>query len=303
LRADRKHICRTRLQGTNPATARELPEQGRCRSHLEQSIADAIFQRAKWIGILRELKWSPIMTTIVSLEMQIAIRLLLCFVSSAAFAATVCAQERIASPNENIDWPSPDGKFAFLTSYGEDQRTIALIDKKSGKKLQIGEEDSSQTSWHPLWAPDSNRFALMTRLGHPIQTVDVYFRSSETFRKIKLPDLPEANIPEKLRQGKKFPHVASLNWQEAREWKKDGSLVVTINTMIDGAGSSILATRTVVLGFDRTGKATIMKSTIKIQGRDGLRGRTALTWKPWRHPIHSVEQDRGSEREDARHSH
>ena len=201
--------------------------------------------------------------TIVSLEMQ-TVRLLLCLVSLAGFAATACAQEPVATPNENIDWPSPDGKFAFLTSYGEDLHTIDLIDKKSGKKLQrIGEEDSSQASWHLLWAPDSNRFALMTRLGHPIQGVDVYFRSGDIFRKIELPDLPEANIPEKLKRGKNFPHVASLNWQEAKEWKKDGSLVVTIDTMIDGEGGSIAATRMVVLGFDRTGKARIVKSTIK----------------------------------------
>ena len=143
--------------------------------------------------------------------MQIVIRLLLCLVSLAAFAATACAQEPVASPNENIDWPSPDGKFAFLTSYGEDLHVIDLIDKKAGKKLQrIGEEDSSQAYWHLLWAPDSKRFALMTRLGHPVQGVDVYFRSGETFQKIELPGLPEANIPEKLKHGKKFPHVASL---------------------------------------------------------------------------------------------
>ena len=103
----------------------------------------------------------------------------------------------------------------------------------------------------------------MTTLGHPIQGVDVYFRSGETFQKFELPDLPEANIPDSLRHGKKFSHVASQNWQEAKEWKKDGSLVVTIDTMLDGEGSSITATRTVVLGFDRAGKATIGKSTIK----------------------------------------
>lgn len=156
--------------------------------------------------------------------MQIVIRLLLCLVSLAAYAATVCAQEPIASPSasargtkENIDWPSPDGKFAFLTAYGEDLRTIDLIDKKTGKKLQrIDEEDSSRIYWHVLWAPDSNRFALMTRLGHPNQEVGVYFRSAETFRKIELPDLPEANIPESLKHGKKFTYVASLNMQEAK---------------------------------------------------------------------------------------
>ena len=172
--------------------------------------------------------------------------------------------------NENPDCPpSPDGKFAFITSYDSEVHTIDLIDKGSGKKKQrIGEEDSSQTYWHVLWAPDSNRFALMTRLGHPIQGVDVYFRSGEAFRKIGLPELPEANIPEKLKRGKHYPHVASLNWQTAKEWKKDGSLVVSIDTTIDGEGSFITATRTVVLGFDRVGKGRILKSTIKFETED-----------------------------------
>ncbi len=105
----------------------------------------------------------------------------------------------------------------------------------------------------------------MTRSGHPIQTIDVYSRSGETFQQIELPDLPEAEIPEKLKNGKKFPHFANLNWREAKEWTKDGSLVVAIATMIDGAGSSITATRAVVLGFDRAGKARIVKSTIKYE--------------------------------------
>jgi hypothetical protein len=52
---------------------------------------------------------------------------------------------------------------------------------------------------------------------------------------------------------------SNLNWQEAKAWKKDGSLVVTVVTMIDGAGSSITATRTVVVGFDRAGR--IVKSS------------------------------------------
>ena len=195
----------------------------------------------------------------------VVIRLLPCLVVGLmAFAVAVRAQQPAAPANEHIDWPSPDGKFAFLTSYGEDLHTVDLIDKASGKKLQqIGEEDSSQATWHVLWASDSNRFALMTRLGHPIQGVDVYFRSGEMFRKIDLPELPEANIPEQLKHGKKFPHFAGLNWQEAKRWTKDGSLVVTIDTMIDGDGSSITATRTVMLGFDRAGKARIVKSTIK----------------------------------------
>jgi hypothetical protein len=35
--------------------------------------------------------------------------------------------------------------------------------------------------------------------------------------------------------------------------------------MIDGPGGSITASRTVVLGFDQAGKASIVKSTIKYE--------------------------------------
>jgi hypothetical protein len=204
--------------------------------------------------------------------MRMVIRLVLCFISLAAVAAAVRAQQPAATPPAatppaatpgDIDWPSPDGKFAFMISHGEDGRSFDLIDRTSGKKLRIGEEESSQTSWHVLWASDSSRFALMTRFSHPIQEVEVYFRSGETFQKIELPKLPDADIPEKLKHGRKFPHVAGLNWQEATEWKKDGSLVVTIDTMLDGAGTTITATRTVVLGFNPARTAKIVKSTIK----------------------------------------
>lgn len=193
---------------------------------------------------------------------------------------SISAQEPSPSPstpageednaNERCDCPrSPDGKFAFHTSDGEDSfgnavHMIDLIDRKSGKKLQrIDEENMPGTFWHVLWAPDSNRFASMTRMGHPNQGVDVYFRGGETFRKLDLSKLPEANIPEKLKHGKKFPHVAAQNWQEAKEWEKDGSLVITVDTTIDGEGTSIIATCTVVLGFDRSGNAEIVRSTIK----------------------------------------
>jgi hypothetical protein len=196
--------------------------------------------------------------------MQPVVRLLVCLIGLAAFAATAGAQAPAVAPNQIVDWPSPDGKFAFLASTGEDVHTIDLIDKASGKKLQrIDDEDSNQAAWHVLWAPDSKRFALMTRLGHPIQDVDVYFRSGDAFRKIDLPDLPDADVPAKLMRGKKFPHVASQNWQEAKAWTKDGALVVTIDTMLDGEGASVTATRTVVLAFDPAGTTKIVKSTIK----------------------------------------
>jgi len=213
--------------------------------------------------------------------MQMQLRVLICLVGLAVSTATVRAEGPVVSPTAppvaapaasngdtkgSIDWPSKDGTSAFLSTNGEYERTLDLIDPKTQQKRQrIDETDSSQTYWHVLWAPDSKRFALMTRLGHPIQGIDVYVRAGDTFRKLDLPDLPDADIPERLKHGKRFPHFANMNWQEAREWKRDGSLVVTVETMIDGDGRSITATRTVVLGFDRADKARIVKSTIKYE--------------------------------------
>ena len=74
-----------------------------------------------------------------------------------------------------------------------------------------------------------------------------------------------ADVPDKVKRGKSFGHVSELNSQSARRWQKDGSLVVEIETIVDGndEGLSITANRTVVLGFDRSDKAKVLKSTIK----------------------------------------
>jgi hypothetical protein len=90
----------------------------------------------------------------------------------------------------------------------------------------------------------------------------VYVRNGSTFRKIELPELV-ADIPEKVKGGKSFPHVTELNSQSAKRWQKDGSLVVEIENIVDGNEGSVTATRTVVLGFDRSDKAKVLKSTTK----------------------------------------
>jgi hypothetical protein len=98
---------------------------------------------------------------------------------------------------ERCDCPSSaDGRFAFLASVTEkdsfeDQlHIIDLIEKKSGKKLQRIDDAAMPVLWSVLWAPDSNGFALKTKVvGHPrLQGVDVYFRTAETFQKLELPN-------------------------------------------------------------------------------------------------------------------
>jgi hypothetical protein len=113
-----------------------------------------------------------------------------------------------------------------------------------------------------LWKPDSKAFALTAMLWKRGSYVAVFVRNGSTFREIKLPELL-ADIPEKVKGGKSFPHVAELNSQSAKRWQKDGSLVVEIENVIDGNEGSITATRTVVLGFDRSDKARVLKSAIK----------------------------------------
>lgn len=169
---------------------------------------------------------------------------------------------------EKVDYASPDGKFAFLVGHGEFDQTIDLIDKKTEKVVQhIDDQDMSSASYTVLWAPDSKRFALMTRMGHPNQGVTVYFQKGEKFKEIEMPELT-AEIPAKIRAGKEHPHVANNNWQTAEKWNKDGSLLVTIDNMIDGAGHTASATRTVLLGFDKSGKVKILKSTVKYESRN-----------------------------------
>src|SRR5215469_14249121 len=111
------------------------------------------------------------------------------------------SEQDIADENsdqtQQCDCPSsPDGKFAFVVSFGEEDafenrlQILDLIEKESGKKLQRIDEADMPVSWNVLWAPDSNGFALTTKVvGHPkLEGAVVYFRSGETFRKIELPE-------------------------------------------------------------------------------------------------------------------
>jgi hypothetical protein len=181
----------------------------------------------------------------------------------------VCGQETEESSKNSLEAPSPDGQFAFrYTGSRDEKQTYDLIEKATGKVLtSVAESDpdlgpSARFDMTVLWRPDSKAFALTAYLWKRGTSLSVFRREGSTFREIELPELV-AEIPDKVKQGKSFPHVDELNSQSAQRWQKDGSLVVEIETKVDGEGSSITATRTVVLGFDRSDKARILKSTIK----------------------------------------
>ena len=184
----------------------------------------------------------------------------------AAFWYPVCAQEAAGETEKTVQSPSPDGQFAFLYAVTSELKTFDLIEKKSGKILQrVAESDpnfGNRFDAHVLWRPDSNAFALTTKTVRLGSSVAVFHRNGVAFRENKLPELL-VDVPEKLTRGKHLDHFGAISSQSAKRWQKDGSLVVEITTTVDGNGASETATRTVVLGFDRSGKTEILKSTIK----------------------------------------
>jgi hypothetical protein len=184
----------------------------------------------------------------------------------------VRAEEKDDAPKKIIEFPSPDGRFAFRYggSAAEDEKqTYDLIQKASGKVVKtVAESDPDLgpsarfTMEQVLWRPDSKAFALTAFLWKRGFSLFVFMRDGSVFREIKLPDL-SIDIPEKAKKGKNFPHVNQLDSTSAKRWQKDGSLLVEIETIVDGEGGTLTATRTVVLGFANSGKAKILKSTIK----------------------------------------
>lgn len=186
----------------------------------------------------------------------------------------VHAEETDEEPKKTIEFPSPDGQFAFrYSSTGSEEedetQTYDLIEKASGKVVtKVAESDpdlglSARFSMeNVLWRPDSKAFALVAMLMRRGTSLSVFVRAGSTFREIKLPDL-SVEIPEKAKKGKDFPHVTGLDSQRAKRWQKDGSLLVEIETVVDGEGFSLTATRTVVLGFNHFDKAKVLKSTTK----------------------------------------
>ena len=200
-----------------------------------------------------------------------------------SWSRPVCGEQPEEGSKQAIEAPSPDGKFAFRytkesksnsesdSDSDSEKQTYDLIDKRSGKVLaSVAESDpdlgpSARFNIEGvLWRPDSKAFALTALLWKRGSSLSVFVRDGSAFREIKLPDLV-ADVPDKIKRGKSFPHFSELNSQSAKRWQKDGSLVVEIETIVDGneEGLSITANRTVVLGFDRSDTAKVLKSTIK----------------------------------------
>src|SRR5437773_7929121 len=140
---------------------------------------------------------------------------------------SVSGQENGEETPQTIENASPDARFAFRNTGDSDseKQTYDLIDKGSGKVLKsVAESDpdlgpSARFNMKVLWRPDSQAFALTAQLIKLGSEISVYFQEGTTFRKIKLPKL-SADIPEKVKRGKSFPHVSELDSWTVKQCKK-----------------------------------------------------------------------------------
>jgi hypothetical protein len=189
----------------------------------------------------------------------------------ARMACFVFGAERADDAKKTLEALSPDGQFAFrytVNPEDESDKRYELIERKSGKVLaQVAESDpefgpSARFNMSVLWRPDSKAFALTATLWKRASEVAIFRRDGASFREVKLPEF-EVEIPAKVKAGKEYPHVVALSSQSAKRWQKNGSLVIEITTIQDGAGGTVTGTQTVVLGFDRSGEARILKSSVK----------------------------------------
>jgi hypothetical protein len=187
---------------------------------------------------------------------------LLVLAFATAIPCLVCAQNTQDKTEKTIEYPSPDGRFAFLlTRSPEGRRTVELIEKDSGKILnRIVESEEGfgdRVDANVIWTSDSKEFAFSYTRNRRDSEIAVFSRSGVVFHQIKLPKFPPAELPANSGQGK----ITDVDDTHALRWEKDGSLVAEIETKKTRADDIVIATRTVVLGFDQHGKAKILKTT------------------------------------------
>ena len=193
----------------------------------------------------------------------------------AASVLSLHAQTPAADDGPIIDNASPDGRYAFLTKAqpaepnGETPKTCYLIEKATGKVLhRVADSDagSSRLGVTALWSPDSKRFALAVTFNHFGAELVLYVRQGEAFHEVEVPDISVPDIPDRLKQGKSDWKWTGMNDQKAKEWRKDGSLLVECASTLQRINSDVhlTAERTVVLGFSAKSKrAKILQSEQK----------------------------------------
>jgi len=179
-------------------------------------------------------------------------------VSSIAVACCVVYPWQWLAAEEEIKYPSPDGKFALRITNGEGfgEGKGELIEKATSKVIVgLGVPWRTQVL---VWSPDSKRVAYANR-GDKWGEVKVYFWNGTTFEEASLPeDLPSPDIklPKDCGAVKNYGGSAT-----PVRWLRSGDLELSSDLMMLGRESGATCTAEVrfTLAFDAQHHASVKK--------------------------------------------
>ena len=173
----------------------------------------------------------------------------------------------LAAEESEIEFPSPDGRFAFRETRGKDHTTLDLVEKASGK-LVCHVLDSAdygpRLTGDVLWSPDSKRFALSSSEARLSSSISVFTSEGGTFRDVDLPDCADPKIPAKYENEERLHHWREIGFWDPVRWQKDGSLEIRGRTTRDGNENWVTSERTVILAPDKAGKWRIIRSKSRV---------------------------------------
>ena len=150
-------------------------------------------------------------------------------VSSIAVACCIAYPWQWLAAEEEIKYPSPDGRFALRII---DEQKVELIEKVSGRMMvDLGEawHNPIQVSQILVWSRDSKRVAYGNR-GYKEGEVSVYFWNGSSFEQVALPEelpSPDIKLPKDCGAVKNYGGAAT-----PVRWLRSGDLELSSDLMM-----------------------------------------------------------------------
>ena len=179
-------------------------------------------------------------------------------VSSIAVACCIAYPWQWLAAEEEIKYPSPDGRFALRII---DEQKVELIEKVSGRMMvDLGEawHNPGQVSQTLVWSRDSRRVAYGNR-GYKEGEVSVYFWNGSSFEQVALPEelpSPDIKLPKDCGAVKNYGGAAT-----PVRWLRSGDLELSSDLMMlcRESGATCTAEVRFTLAFDAQHHASVKK--------------------------------------------
>ena len=180
-------------------------------------------------------------------------------ISSIVVACCVACPWQWLAAEEEIKYPSPDGRFALRII---DEQKVELIEKGSGSVMvDLGDawHNPGQVSQTLVWSRDSKRVAYGNR-GYKEGEVSVYFLNGSTFEQATLPDdlpSPDIKFPKDCGAVKNYGGAATpLRWLESGDLELSSDLMM----LCRDSGATCTGELRFTLAFDQQHHASLKKA-------------------------------------------